>query len=109
MGWHTPPTTRCEHMGFGVVLGEDGKRFRTRSGDTVKLKELLDEGRDRALEKIKERILGHSKEDKEEKEEGEEATEDEKYKGNITYLSEAEYLEAAEKMGMAAIKYYDLR
>lgn len=106
VGWHTPPTTRCEHMGFGIVLGEDGKRFRTRSGDTVKLKDLLDEGRDRALEKIKERVLGHSKDEKEEGEEGEEEKE---VKGTATYLSEDEYLDAAEKMGMAAIKYYDLR
>lgn len=32
-------------MPFGVVLGEDKKKFKTRSGDTVKLIELLDEGR----------------------------------------------------------------
>lgn len=106
IGWHTPPTTRCEHMGFGIVLGEDGKRFRTRSGETVKLKDLLDEGRDRALVQIKERVLGHSKDEKEEVEEGEEVQE---VKGNTTFLNEAEYLDAAEKMGMAAIKYYDLR
>jgi len=30
-------------MGFGIVSGDDGKRFKTRSGDTVKLKDLLDE------------------------------------------------------------------
>lgn len=28
---------RLDHMGFGVVLGEDGKRMKSRSGDTVKL------------------------------------------------------------------------
>ena len=33
-------------MGFGVVLGEDRKKFKTRSGDTVKLKDLLEEGYD---------------------------------------------------------------
>ena len=33
-----------EHVGFGVVLGEDKKKFKTRSGDTVRLVELLDEG-----------------------------------------------------------------
>lgn len=55
--------------------------------------------------KIKERVTG-STTDKEEKE-GEE--EEKENKGNVTYLSEEEYLEAAEKMGMAAIKYYDLR
>lgn len=93
-------------MGFGIVQGEDGKRFRTRSGDTVKLKDLLDEARDRALEKIKERISGGFKEEGTETEEKEEEKEN---KGKLTYLSEEEFLEAAEKMGMAAIKYYDLR
>ena len=33
-----------DHVGFGVVLGEDKKKFKTRSGDTVRLVELLDEG-----------------------------------------------------------------
>lgn len=33
-----------DHVGFGVVLGEDKKKFKTRSGDSVKLNELLDEG-----------------------------------------------------------------
>jgi arginyl-tRNA synthetase len=37
-----------EHAGFGSVLGEDGKMFKTRSGGTVKLKELLDEAEERA-------------------------------------------------------------
>jgi len=37
-------------MGFGVVLGEDGKKFKTRSGDLVKLSDLLDEAAERALE-----------------------------------------------------------
>lgn len=107
IGWHTPPNTRCEHMGFGIVQGEDGKRFRTRSSETVKLRDLLDEARDRALEKMKERVSGGAKE---EKEEGAAEEEEEKEnKGNVTYLTEEEYLEAAEKMGMAAIKYYDLR
>jgi len=33
-----------DHVGFGVVLGEDKKKFKTRSGDVVKLVNLLDEG-----------------------------------------------------------------
>jgi arginyl-tRNA synthetase len=37
-----------EHMGFGVVLGEDGKRMKTRAGDTVKLLSLLDEAKSEA-------------------------------------------------------------
>lgn len=35
---------RMEFVGFGVVLGEDKKKFKTRSGDTVRLAGLLDEG-----------------------------------------------------------------
>jgi arginyl-tRNA synthetase len=35
------------HVPFGLVQGEDGKRLKTRSGDTIKLKELLDEAVDR--------------------------------------------------------------
>lgn len=39
MSYHT-----MDFVGFGVVLGEDKKKFKTRSGDTVKLSQLLDEG-----------------------------------------------------------------
>lgn len=39
-----PLNVRVDHVGFGVVLGEDKKKFKTRSGDTVKLSDLLDEG-----------------------------------------------------------------
>lgn len=46
---------QISHVGFGVVLGEDKKKFKTRSGDTVKLSELLDEGLNRALQKLKEK------------------------------------------------------
>jgi len=38
-GWVTDQLV--EHVGFGLVLGEDGKRLRTRSGDNVKLLDLL--------------------------------------------------------------------
>ena len=30
-GWLKPPKTTAEHMGFGVILGIDGKKFKTRS------------------------------------------------------------------------------
>ncbi|KAK9875778.1 hypothetical protein WA026_009570 [Henosepilachna vigintioctopunctata] len=46
---------RLDHVGFGVVLGEDKKKFKTRSGDTVRLVDLLDEGLRRALEKLEEK------------------------------------------------------
>merc|ERR1712112_630579 len=59
-GW-VPPNTRIDHVGFGVVLGEDKKKFKTRSGDTVRLVELLDEGlkrsKDKLLEKEREKVL----------------------------------------------------
>ncbi|XP_015605733.1 probable arginine--tRNA ligase, cytoplasmic isoform X2 [Cephus cinctus] len=43
---------RIDHVGFGVVLGEDNKKFKTRSGDTVKLSDLLDEGLRRAMQTL---------------------------------------------------------
>jgi len=38
-----PEGVSLEHVPFGLVQGEDGKKFATRSGDTVKLKDLLNE------------------------------------------------------------------
>ncbi|TDD27257.1 arginine--tRNA ligase [Kribbella turkmenica] len=46
-GW-LPSTTTAEHIGFGTVLGPDGKPFKTRAGGTVKLISLLDEAVARA-------------------------------------------------------------
>lgn len=40
--------TSLEHLGFGTMNGEDGKPFKTRSGGTVKLVDLLDEAEERA-------------------------------------------------------------
>ena len=37
------------HVWFGAILGADGKPFKTRSGETVKLAELLDEAEERAF------------------------------------------------------------
>lgn len=45
-----------EHVPFGLVQGEDGKKFATRSGDTVKLKDLLDEAVRIAGEDVKLRM-----------------------------------------------------
>lgn len=42
-GWLDENKNRIEHIGFGLVLGNDNKRFRTRDGGTVKLVDLLDE------------------------------------------------------------------
>jgi arginyl-tRNA synthetase len=44
-----------EHAAFGTMLGPDGKPFKTRSGDTVKLKDLLDEAEERALKVVTEK------------------------------------------------------
>jgi arginyl-tRNA synthetase len=44
-----------EHAAFGTMLGADGKPFKTRSGDTVKLKDLLDEAEQRAAAIIAEK------------------------------------------------------
>lgn len=42
-------------MGFGLVLGEDGKRFRTRSTEVVRLVDLLDEAKNRCKAALIER------------------------------------------------------
>ncbi|MGB7565908.1 MAG: arginine--tRNA ligase, partial [Prochlorococcaceae cyanobacterium] len=46
-GW-IPEGGRLEHVPFGLVQGEDGKKLKTRSGETVRLKDLLDEAVERA-------------------------------------------------------------
>ncbi len=48
-GWHKKGVTSMEHMGFGIILGEDGKRMKTRSGKSVKLMGLLDEAKQQAM------------------------------------------------------------
>ena len=45
VGILNPSRVRVDRVGFGVVLGEDKKKFKTRSGETVRLADLLDEGR----------------------------------------------------------------
>lgn len=50
-----PEGVRVDHVAFGVVLGEDRKKFKTRSGDSVRLVDLLDEGLERALARLKEK------------------------------------------------------
>lgn len=51
-GYVDPSRVRLDHCCFGVVLGEDKKKFKTRSGDTVKLADLLTEGLQRSLQKL---------------------------------------------------------
>ncbi|HQI29103.1 MAG TPA: arginine--tRNA ligase [Sedimentisphaerales bacterium] len=56
-GWDTREGKKIElvHVTFGSVLGEDGKPLKTRSGENVKLKELLDEAVERAKTVVEEK------------------------------------------------------
>ncbi len=53
--WHPEAKTKLAHVWFGSILGEDGKPFKTRSGETVRLSELLDEAEERALRVVTEK------------------------------------------------------
>ncbi len=44
-----------EHVPFGTMMGADGRPFKTRTGDTVKLMDLLDEAQQRALAFVSEK------------------------------------------------------
>jgi arginyl-tRNA synthetase len=72
------------HVAFGTVLGEDGRPFKTRAGDTVGLEALLDEGVERAA-----RVVGS----------GDEAR---------AGMNDADRRHVAEIVGIGAIKYADL-
>lgn len=54
-GYCDPKKVQVEHVGFGVVLGTDGKKLKTRSGETVKLRDLLFEAIDGAKKILQER------------------------------------------------------
>ncbi|NBW95720.1 MAG: arginine--tRNA ligase [Planctomycetia bacterium] len=73
------------HVAFGTVLGDDGKPFKTRAGDTVGLEALLDEGVARAFAVVT-------------------AADAERGTG----MPEAERRRIAEAVGIGAIKYADL-
>ena len=87
-GW-LPEGTEAVHVGFGNVLGPDGKMFRTRQGGTVKLDELLDEAVQRAKAVI----------DRRGAEEG---------KSPMEELSSEELEAVARAVGIGAVKYADL-
>lgn len=55
--WHPELNEKLKlvHVWFGSILGEDGKPFKTRSGDTVKLADLLDEAEERAFKVVTEK------------------------------------------------------
>lgn len=50
---YIPQSLKFEHHMFGMMLGKDGKPFKTRSGSTVKLNDLLDEAEERAEKLIR--------------------------------------------------------
>ena len=75
------PKTRLIHVGFGKIMGDDGKPFKTRSGDTVKLGELLDEAEERAFTIVSEKSAD---------------------------LPETQRKEIARVIGLGAVKYADL-
>ena len=83
-GW-VPEGGRLEHVPFGLVQGDDGKKLKTRSGDTVRLKDLLDEAVQRAEADLKARLA----EEERQEEEG--------------FLQEV-----ATAVGLGAVKYADL-
>jgi arginyl-tRNA synthetase len=79
--WHPEAHVKLAHVWFGSILGDDGKPFKTRSGETVKLADLLDEAEERALAVVSEKN---------------------------TEMPEAQRKEIARVVGLGAIKYADL-
>ena len=78
---YVPDSFQLEHKNFGMMLGKDGKPFKTRSGDTVKLADLLDEAIERAGVLISQKS---------------------------TALSEQEKADVIEAVGIGSVKYADL-
>ncbi|GGV76453.1 arginine--tRNA ligase [Streptomyces massasporeus] len=72
---------KAHQLAFGTVLGKDGKPFKTREGETVRLVDLLDEAIDRASAVVREKAQD---------------------------LSEEEIAERGTQVGVGAVKYADL-
>lgn len=83
-GWR-PAAVSLEHVPFGLVQGADGKKLKTRAGDTVRLRDLLDEAVERAEADLRRRL------------QEEERTETESF-----------IQEVATTVGLGAVKYADL-
>ena len=79
--WHPDAKVKLAHVWFGSILGEDGKPFKTRAGETVKLADLLDEAEERALAAVTEKNPD---------------------------LAESQRREIARVVGIGAVKYADL-
>jgi arginyl-tRNA synthetase len=80
-----PSKVRTDHVPFGLVLGPDGKKFKTRSGETERLIDLLNNGIEKAKNILKERSQ-------------------EKHLS----MDETELANLAQVLGINAIKYADL-
>lgn len=61
---YVPDNFQLEHKNFGMMLGKDGKPFKTRTGGTVKLADLLDEAVERASQLINKKNNTLSEEEK---------------------------------------------
>jgi arginyl-tRNA synthetase len=61
-GW-VPEEVEVVHVPFGLVLGEDGKKIKTRDGEAIKLKELLDEAIERFSNDLKSRIAAEARQE----------------------------------------------
>jgi arginyl-tRNA synthetase len=83
-GW-IPATVKIEHVQFGLVQGEDGKKLKTRSGDTVRLRDLLDEAVERFGQILDARLAA------------EERSESPEFKTTVAKIA-----------GLSAVKYADL-
>jgi arginyl-tRNA synthetase len=55
--WHPEVAVKLTHAWFGSVLGDDGRPFKTRAGETVRLEDLLDEAEERAFKVVSEKNL----------------------------------------------------
>ena len=53
--WRPDVRVKLEHVWFGSILGDDGKPFKTRSGENVRLADLLDEAEERAFKAVSEK------------------------------------------------------
>jgi arginyl-tRNA synthetase len=85
-----PESTSLEHIAFGTMMGADGKPFKTRTGGTVKLMDLLNEAVKRAYELVTQKNA------------------DEVAKGRAQPLSEEQKKSISEAVGIGAVKYSDL-
>ncbi|AFY95438.1 arginine--tRNA ligase [Chamaesiphon minutus] len=58
-----PENVEVLHVPFGLVLGDGGKKIKTRDGESVKLKELLDEAVDRFRNDLESRLIEESRQE----------------------------------------------